>query len=241
MSTLIPCTVNIFCGIITGVKDSLIGITAIRKIHNQNEKLNKRTLRNQTKTNNFVGSSKQSFSVYQRLAECCGLNIGMFACSIVLFNLILLPNIYEFMKFIFGHEGRAVKIWSWLNPILLYTFGAFWVLPLFALSRFVNAFWFQDIAECTFRGRSQSTRSVSHFIADTLFSLIIQALFLIQAVLVGKLLYIGQIASIFHLSLLYSLYSFEYKWFNSGRYFIQIHCLLRRLRLGFFQLTNNNI
>lgn len=218
MSSLLPSALNIFCGIVSGAKDSLVGITAIRKIHIQNEKLNKRAQKHQK--GNIISSPKQTFSVYQRLAECCCFNIGVFASSIVIFNWFLLPYMYELMKFIFGHEGRVVRIWSWLNPILLYTFGAFWVLPLFVLSRFVNAFWFQDIAECTFRGRIQSVRSVSFFIADTLFSLIIQALFLIQAVMVGKLLYVGQIASIFHLSLLYSLYSFEYKWFNHGKLLI---------------------
>lgn len=216
MSTLLPSAINIFYGILSGVKDSLVGITAIRKIHTQNERLNRRTQKHQKL--NSISSSKQTFSVYQRLAECCGFNIGVFGSSIIIFNWFLLPYMFELMKFIFGHEGRVVRIWSWLNPILLYTFGAFWVLPLFVLSRFVNAFWFQDIAECTFRGRTQSGRSVSFFIADTLFSLIIQALFLIQAVMVGKLFYIGQFASIFHLSLLYSLYSFEYKWFNHGKF-----------------------
>jgi len=215
MSTLLPSALNIIYGILYGIKDSLFGISAIRKIHIQNEKLNKRNQKS-LKANAHT-SPKQTFSVYQRLFECCVFNIGVFGLSIVLFNWLLLPNIFEFMKFVFGHEGRVVRIWSWLNPILLYTFGAFWVLPLFVLSRFVNAFWFQDIAECTFRGRTQSVRSVSFFIADTLFSLIIQALFLIQAVMVGNVLYIGQFASIFHLSLLYSLYSFEYKWFNNGK------------------------
>lgn len=214
MSTLLPSTISILGGIVCGAKDSLMGIGAIRKIHNQNEKLNKRAQRHQR--TNLVSSPKQTFSVIQRLIECCCFNIGVFALSIVIFNWLLLPYMYELMKFVFGHESRVVRIWSWLNPILLYTFQAFWVLPLFILSRFVNAFWFQDIAECTFRGRSQSPRSISFFIADTLFSLIIQALFLIQAVMVGKLLYVGQFASIFHLSLLYSLYSFEYKWFNHG-------------------------
>lgn len=214
MSTLLPTTLNIFYGILTGAKDSLIGIAAIRKIHLQNEKLNKKTQKSQ-KTNAHT-SPKQTFGVYQRLLECCLFNIGVFASSIVIFNYLLMPYIHELMKLIISHEGRVARIWSWLNPILVYTFGAFWVLPLFVLSRFVNAFWFQDIAECTFRGRTQSVRSVSFFIADTLFSLIIQALFLIQAVMVGQLLYVGQFASIFHLSLLYSLYSFEYKWFNNG-------------------------
>lgn len=216
MSTLLPSTINIFCGIVTGFKDSLVGITAIRKIHIQNEKTNKKNQKHQ-KTN-FVSSPKQTFSVYQRLLECCSFNLGVFGLSLAIFEWLLLPYMYKLMVIIFGPKHPRVEgIWSWLNPILLCTFGAFWVLPLFVLSRFINAFWFQDIAECTFRGRSHSTRSVSFFIADTLFSLIIQALFLIQAVMVGKLLYVGQFASIFHLSLLYSLYSFEYKWFNHGK------------------------
>lgn len=215
MATLLPSILNIFWGIVTGIKDSLIGILAIKKIHLQNEKLNRRSHKHQKA--NHLSSPKQSFSVYWRLSECCLFNIGVFGSSIVIFEWFLLPCFYELLNLIFGHEGRVVKVWSWLNPILLCTFGTFWVLPLFVLSRFMNAFWFQDIAECTFRGRSQLTRSVSFLIADTLFSLIIQALFLIQAVMVGKLLYIGQVASIFHLSLLYSLYSFEYKWFNDGK------------------------
>lgn len=223
--SLVQTTMKILCGILAGIKDSLIGITAIRKIHLQNESRNKKALHRQqlksSASSQYSGpptSSKQMFSVYQRLFECCVFNIGVFGSSIVIFNWFLLPYLYEFMKLIFDHEGRVLRIWSWLNPTLSYTFQAFWVLPLFVLSRFVNAFWFQDIAECTFRGRSQSIRSVSIFIADTLFSLIIQALFLIQAVLVGKLLYVGQFASIFHLSLLYSLYSFEYQWFNFGKW-----------------------
>lgn len=214
MSALLPSTLNIFCGIATGIKDSLLGIFAIRKIHTQNERLNKRNHKHPKA--NHLSSPKQSVSVYQRLLICCFWNLGVSGCSILIFNHVLLPYLYELLNVIFGHEGRVVKVWSWLNPILLGTFGAFWVLPLFVLSRIINAFWFQDIAECTFRNRSQSTRSISFFIADTLFSVIIQALFLIQAVMVGKLLYVGQLASIFHLSLLYSLYSFEYKWFNAG-------------------------
>lgn len=233
---------NILGGILAGVKDSLVGITSIRKVHIQNEKISKRLqqrhqqrlqmqLQQQQQSGNnqnalaryntqmSLSSSKhQTFNVYQKLLECCAFNIGVFGSSIVIFDWILLPYMHELMRFIFDHESRVARIWSWLNPMLLYTFGAFWVLPLFILSRFVNAFWFQDIAECTFNmgARSKSSRSVSFFIADTLFSLIIQALFLIQAVMLGKLLYIGQIASIFHLSLLYSLYSFEYKWFYYG-------------------------
>lgn len=205
--------------VLIGLRDSFVGIKSISKIHAQNEKLNKRALAAHKLRTNAVASPKQTVNVYHRILECCALNGGVFGASIIVFYYILMPFIYELMKFIFGHEGRVAYVWSWVNPILSYTFSAFWVLPLFALSRFVNAFWFQDIAECTFRGRTPQTgRSISIFIADTLFSLLIQALFLIQAVIVGFLPipWVGQFVSLFHLSLLYSLYSFEYKWFNIG-------------------------
>lgn len=215
MATLLPSTFGIISGVLLGAKDSLVGITAIRKVHIQNEKLNRKAPKYQRA--NVHVSSKQSISVYKRLTECCLLNIGVFGSSIIIFNWLLLPYMYQLMFLFFGHEKRVEGIWYWLNPILQYLFGAFWVLPLFVLSRLVNAFWFQDIAECTFRGRFQPKRSVSIFIADTLFSLIIQALFLIQAVIAGKVSYVGQVISILHLSLLYSLYSFEYKWFNNGK------------------------
>lgn len=237
MSTLLPSALSILSGILIGAKESLTGITAIRKIHIQNEKLNKRTQRHHRGNPH---TSKQSISVYQRLTECCCLNIGVFGSSIIIFNWLLLPYMYELMFFIFGHEKRVKGIWSWLNPILQYTFGAFWVLPLFMLSRLVNAFWFQDIAECTFRGRSQSVRSVSIFIADTLFSLIIQALFLIQAVIAGKVSYVGQVISILHLSLLYSLYSFEYKWFNNGK-LSRSRCHIAIIKVSSFNHSNLNL
>jgi len=56
------------------------------------------------------------------------------------------------------------------------------------------------------------------FIADFLFSLLIEALFLVQANAVAyiPIAVLGQVASVFHLALLYALYSFEYKWFNMG-------------------------
>lgn len=60
--------------------------------------------------------------------------------------------------------------------------------------------------------------SVSKLIADMLFSIVVQFLFLCQALIVSMLPLspIGEILEFIHMCLLYSLYAFEYKWFNMG-------------------------
>lgn len=80
---------------------------------------------------------------------------------------------------------------------------------------------FQDIADSAFKfrkGRPQLIPSISKQIADILFSLVVQLLFLLQSMVVRLLPidYVGVILCFVHLCLLYSLYSFEYKWFNMG-------------------------
>lgn len=78
----------------------------------------------------------------------------------------------------------------------------------------------QDIANSAFRfrkGRPQ-TIGLSKLIADTLFSLVVQALFLMQSMFVQMIPmnYVGEILCFVHMCLLYSLYAFEYKWLNMG-------------------------
>lgn len=79
----------------------------------------------------------------------------------------------------------------------------------------------QDIADSAYRyrqGRPMLLSSVSKLIADMLFSVLVQALFLGQGVLVSKvpLPPIGDVLALIHMCLLYALYAFEYKWFNMG-------------------------
>lgn len=78
----------------------------------------------------------------------------------------------------------------------------------------------QDIADSAYKfrkGQPQLFVSFSVIIADTLFSLLVQTLFLIQSMVVNLLPFnYFYFLTYFHLSLLYSLYSFEYKWCNMG-------------------------
>lgn len=112
------------------------------------------------------------------------------------------------------------ELWSWIQLLLSWIFSTFWILPIFLLSRIVNIFFFQEIADSSFRGRTQQLNSVSKLVADYFFSLFVQAVFLVQTMSFTYLPinYLNQILGVLHLSLLYSMYSFEYKWFNMGRW-----------------------
>ena len=56
----------------------------------------------------------------------------------------------------------------------------------------------------------------SGLIADFLFSVLVEFIFLLQATLALSLPYVGYILCVFLLSVLYALYAFEYKWFGQG-------------------------
>ncbi|XP_033323484.1 EI24 domain-containing protein tank [Megalopta genalis] len=160
--------------------------------------------------------------VLKRTIQCCALNGGVFWASILIFECGLLPFLKYLLTIIFGHSsGMGMTVWSWTKPFLSLTFGTVWVLPLFLLSRIVNSLWFQDIADSAYRyrqGRPLLLSSVSKLIADTLFSILVQALFLGQGMLVSRfpLPIVGDILALVHMCLLYALYTFEYKWFNMG-------------------------
>ncbi|XP_033610969.1 etoposide-induced protein 2.4 homolog isoform X1 [Cryptotermes secundus] len=160
--------------------------------------------------------------VLKRTLQCCALNGGVFWCSLYVFECGLLPLLKYLLTVLFGHSSSTGKsLWSWIKLFLSWTFGAFWVLPLFLLSKIVNSLWFQDIADSAYRysrGRPQLLSSVSKLIADTLFSVLVQALFLVQSTLVSMLpiVFLGDVLCLVHMCMLYSLYSFEYKWFNMG-------------------------
>ncbi|KAM8716666.1 hypothetical protein ACLKA7_003528 [Drosophila subpalustris] len=160
--------------------------------------------------------------IAKKLFKCCLLNGGFTWLSIVLFESVLLPTLKFCLTIFYGTQSDTLPfVWSWLHPILSLLFGMMWVLPIFMLSKIVSSLWFADIANAAYRvrkGRPQLIPSISKLVADFLFSMVVQMLFLVQSMLVNlvPVKYVGSTLCFVHLCLLYSLYSFEYKWFNMG-------------------------
>merc|ERR1719154_913876 len=160
--------------------------------------------------------------VLTRTIKCCLLNGGVFAVSIFLFDNIFLPLV-KTLLFIFlaGSQERADALWGYTQPILSVAFSTLWVLPFFLLSKIVNAIWFQDIADLAFRssqGRPLVSLSISVMIADTVFSIVVEIIFLVQGKVFSlvPIKIIGAALNLLHQCLLHALYSFEYKWFSQG-------------------------
>ncbi|CAG9113948.1 hypothetical protein JYU34_008892 [Plutella xylostella] len=214
---------NFSVSLFKGFIDSLRGVTVLLYLDKEiNERALSRSPNKEAENRQKNIKVNQESKVLTRVLQSCALNGGIFWFSILIFEYALLPGVKYLVSVVFGHDpGVAHSVWGWMQPFLSMTFRMIWVLPLFLLSKLVNSLWFQDIADSAYRhrrGRPQFMSSVSKIIADSLFSLLVQALFLIQSMLVSMLpiTYIGELLCLTHLCLLYSLYSFEYKWFNMG-------------------------
>jgi len=218
-------TTAVFCGIVDSLRGCFLIFTLDRHIQKQRERIQQ----SQSKSGRPPSSSSRKKQdgeprILQRTLQCCALNGGVFLLSIFAFYGAILPLIESLLLIGFSFGGQlpsAAWVWSWTAPVLSATFSALWILPLFVLSKFVNCLWFQDIADAAYkysRGRPQLLPSNTKLIADMLFSMVTQALFLVQAMLVGLLpiAVFNSLLSMLHMCLLYSLYSFEYRWFNEG-------------------------
>ncbi|KAI5711102.1 etoposide-induced protein 2.4 homolog [Diaphorina citri] len=213
--------------LLKGILDSLKGIIIIFRLDNKLKerselKRKKKEFESPSHQKTQSSSVPEENKVWKRTVQCCLLNGGVFCGSILLFDHILLPFLLMILRLILGSSSTYTQFyWTWINLVLSWTFNALWVLPLFTLSKVINSLWFQDIADSAYRytqGRPHHFTSLSKLLADTLFSLLIQSLFLVQTMLVSKLpLYLlSDSIGLIHMCLLYSLYAYEYKWYNQG-------------------------
>ena len=155
--------------------------------------------------------------ILERTLKCCVLNGCVFWFSIILFENVLLPSIKALMYLCLG-TSAGDYLWMSVFPVLSVTFQTLWVLPFYLLSKFVNAIWFADIADTAFRhsgpdSRPRTMNTISIAIADTVFSVFVETIFLFQAkVCLTFVPILGSFINFIHLSLLHALYCFEYKW-----------------------------
>ncbi|CAH1707493.1 unnamed protein product [Chironomus riparius] len=226
MESLKIMSYSIFDGFIDSIKNIYVIFYIDKTINQKLEKVNDQNSQQSAKkkANKEKEKSKEKKSnVAFRVFQCCALNGGLFLLSILFFYNLLLP----FLKLVITHFTEP-GIWTYINSILSWIFSCIWVVPLFLLSKIFNFFWFQDIADATYefrRGKRTLIPSISLLLADVVFSLIIQTLFILQGTFISYIPYLGRVLCFIHICLLYSLYSFEYKWFNQG---YELH---RRLKL----------
>lgn len=135
-----------------------------------------------SRKNKGIHAPSEEPRLLKRVIQCGTLNGFVFGFSIFLFKSVLLPLLQTLISLL-SRGSSPSSFWSWLQFLLNLTFDTLWVLPLFLLSRVVNALWFQDIGSLAYRysvGRPKTIQSISTFVADNLFSLVIQAAFLVQ-------------------------------------------------------------
>lgn len=151
----------------------------------------------------------------------CLFNGGIILIGMLCFHYILIPTIRQLFFTLAGLDSSSSSSYSLtvMQHILTYAFNFLWLIPAYGISKFVNSYWFEDIAGIVFKKLTKSSPSMkplspARAISDIIFSIVMQFIFLFQATLI-ILIPIPKISTIIGytcLCLLNSFYSFEYGW-----------------------------
>ncbi|XP_015766426.1 PREDICTED: etoposide-induced protein 2.4 homolog [Acropora digitifera] len=231
----------IVLGFVCGFKDSVVGMTALLRLRsileeNQMEKqkmdmYSSRRIRDRRQADRKAKSSVCMKEILSKILQCCVLNGGIFWMSIFLFENYIIPGLQICTQLIFNILSGAAPhqslwLWRWMGPFLSYLFSALWVLPLYWLSKPLNSLYYQEIADSAYRNvRGRPLAFLTTFSNERwgLYNDNIELkkknwflCFVFQAMLVSFIPVVGPTLGFCHMCLLYSLYTFEYKWVNMG-------------------------
>ncbi|TYZ62536.1 hypothetical protein PybrP1_012718 [[Pythium] brassicae (nom. inval.)] len=155
-------------------------------------------------------------------AKCFVLNGLIFLGSIFFFDRAVIPVIHLFGEILqrsFAQgPGQAEDVRDRVDGFVFLLYQVLWMYPIYCISFILNTIWYQEIADDAYlqlHGKPNPT-PVADMIRDELYRAILVAFFLLQTVLSYLIPVVGPVASFIHLSWLYSLYCFEYKWSLAG-------------------------
>lgn len=167
------------------------------------------------KTDPILSQIRSPGRLMPSIINCCLWNMFALLISVFVFGFILPQGLSMAMTYFFAD---SVDRLSYISPLVT---GVLWFAPIIVITKFVNLFWFQDIADCVYRakrGRPQTLMSFSNVVADIVYNCVLEALFFLQCSLAKHvpIVGVGEFLNLLHLSFMYSLYAFEYDWFNRG-------------------------
>lgn len=209
---------------LNGIKDSLYGCIKFFQRQKQLTAQESAQASKSSSSNRSTKAKKPSEKLYQRLFESCILN-GVFLLSCMLaFSFILMP-ILNYVYYTILSPEKHDLINTYLNPVLQLVFSFVWILPVFLLSKIFNLLWHQEIADIAFLQKYDNEKikkyqsekpQIAQALADTIFSCTMELIFLIQSSFLNfiPIPWLSNLLTHVHLAFLYSLYAFEYKWFN---------------------------
>jgi etoposide-induced 2.4 mRNA len=222
MSSRLSPYIDLFCrGLYDSVRNSFHVLTIDDDFSDKSsEKASSKQHPHQPKPKKGSSSSSDTKRVKSNLALLCLFNGGILLCGMLGFNYIFLPIFRRFFYTLAGLDSSSSsRPLLFIQRMLTYTFNFLWLIPAFIISKFVNSYWFRDIADVVFKKLTKNNRSLpalslSRSISDVLFSLIMQIFFLIQStlILMIPIRVVNIVCGNICLCLLYSFYAFEYAW-----------------------------
>eukprot|EP00158_Paraphelidium_tribonemae_P003182 Partr_v1_DN25940_c1_g1_i1_m68594 putative Etoposide induced 2.4 mRNA len=163
--------------------------------------------------------------------KCFLLNGLLFLGSIAAWEFVLRPLIHMLFRLLSASQTSATSsssrvIISVTDSLASSLYYGLWVWPVYGLSFLLNSIWYQDIATQAFRIHSSSSSSSSKkplpyrgfvsVVADEVFRTFMFSIYVLEAMLVYFVPFVGPLVSFVLICWLYAYYSFEYNWMSKG-------------------------